>query len=191
MLRNLAFAIGPAAFLVLFAPTSVSAQAQFGSEQEARGMLDRAVGALKEDKAKALEMFNKGEGGFRDRDLYVFCANASDGVLAAHPYLKGEHLQDIVGKKGYPLGEEIMRTATEGRIDQGAIGGPAPVRTSRWRSTAFIPRSWVKTAASATTRNDDARKSLRRMVGEELRAGRTPPVAISRGLPQRPMSSEP
>ena len=52
-------------------------------------MLERAVAALKEDKAKALDMFNKGEGGFKDRDLYVFCANASDGALTAHPYLKG------------------------------------------------------------------------------------------------------
>ena len=54
-------------------------------------------------------MFNKGEGGFKDRDLYVFCANASDGILTAHPYLKGEHLQDIKGKKGFPLGQEIMQ----------------------------------------------------------------------------------
>ena len=46
------------------------------------------------------------------RDLYVFCANASDGILTAHPSLKGEHLQDIKGKKGFPLGQEIMRTAT-------------------------------------------------------------------------------
>jgi hypothetical protein len=30
------------------------------------------------DKAKALDMFNKGEGGFLDRDLYVFCSNVSD-----------------------------------------------------------------------------------------------------------------
>ena len=44
-------------------------------------MLDRAVAAVKEDKAKALDMFNKGEGGFKDRDLYVSCANASDGVV--------------------------------------------------------------------------------------------------------------
>ena len=42
----------------------------------------------------ALDMFNKGEGGFKDRDLY-FCANASDGTLTAHPSLRGEHLQDI------------------------------------------------------------------------------------------------
>jgi Single Cache domain 2 len=101
-------------------------QAQFGAEKEAKAMLERAVAALKENKEKALEMFNKGEGGFKDRDLYVFCANASDGILTAHPYLKGEQLQDIVGKKGFPLGEEIMRTATEGKIKEVAYWWPRP-----------------------------------------------------------------
>ena len=89
-------------------------------------MLERAVAALKENKEKALEMFNKGEGGFKDRDLYVFCANASDGILTAHPYLKGEQLQDIVGKKGFPLGKEIMRTATEGEIKEVTYWWPRP-----------------------------------------------------------------
>ena len=101
-MRKLAFAIGPAAVLVLFLPTSgPAAQAQFGTEAEAKAMLSRAVAAVKENKEKALETFNKGEGGFKDRDLYVFCANASDGTLTAHPHLKGEHLQDIVGKKAF------------------------------------------------------------------------------------------
>ena len=45
---------------------------RFGTEEEAKAMLERAVAAVKEDKAKALDMFNKGEGGFKDRDLYVF-----------------------------------------------------------------------------------------------------------------------
>jgi hypothetical protein len=31
--------------------------------------------AVKADKTKALDVFNKGGGGFNDRDLYVFCAN--------------------------------------------------------------------------------------------------------------------
>ena len=47
-------------------------------------MLEKAVAAVKEDKAKALDMFNNGEGGFKDRDLYVWCANASDGIVTAH-----------------------------------------------------------------------------------------------------------
>jgi hypothetical protein len=126
-MRNLAFAIGPAAVLVLFLRASgPAAQAQFGTEAEARAMLNRAVAAVKENKEKALETFNKGEGGLKDRDLYVFCANASDGTLTAHPHLKGEHLQDIVGKKGYPLGKVIMETATEGKIDQVTYWWPRP-----------------------------------------------------------------
>src|SRR6476660_74800 len=127
MVRHLSIAIGLAATLVLSSSSSFAAEkAKFGSEQEAKAMLEKAVAALKADKAKALAMFNKGEGGFKDRDLYVFCANASDGVLTAHPYLKGEHLQDIVGKKGFPLGQEIMRTATEGEIKQVTYWWPRP-----------------------------------------------------------------
>jgi len=127
MVRHLALAIGQAAMLALFTPASVlTAQAQFGSEKDARAMLDRAVTALKENKEKALEMFNKGDGGFKDRDLYVFCANASDGVITAHPYLKGEQLQDIVGKKGYPVGKEIMQSAAEGKINEVTYFWPRP-----------------------------------------------------------------
>jgi hypothetical protein len=124
--RNLRFTAGKAAILVLSISTYMAAQAQFGTEKEAKALLDRAVAALKENKEKALEMFNKGEGGFKDRDLYVFCANAADGVITAHPYLKGEQLQDIVGKKGFPLGKEIMRTATEGKINELTYWWPRP-----------------------------------------------------------------
>ena len=127
MTRKLAFAIGLSAVVALSLPVSVlSAQAQYGTEQEAKAMLEKAVVALKADKAKALETFNKGEGGFKDRDLYVWCANVSDGVLTAHPYLKGELLQDIVGKKGYPLGKEIMKNAAEGEIKQVSYWWPRP-----------------------------------------------------------------
>jgi hypothetical protein len=50
----------------------------YGTADEAKAMLLKAVAAVKADKAKALDMFNKGEGGFLDRDLYPFCANISD-----------------------------------------------------------------------------------------------------------------
>ncbi len=79
-------------------------------------MLEKAVSAVKEEKAKALDMFNKGEGGFKDRDLYVWCANASDGIFTAHPTLKGKQLRDSKGKHGAPFGETIMQDATEETI---------------------------------------------------------------------------
>ena len=127
MVRHLAFTICLATILALFMPTSIPAdQAQFGTEKEAKAMLQKAIAALKENEKKALEMFNKGDGGFKDRDLYVFCANASDGILTAHPYLKGEQLQDIKGKKGYPLGKEIMENATEGKIKMVSYWWPRP-----------------------------------------------------------------
>jgi hypothetical protein len=85
MLRNLALVVGYAVILVLS-----TAAADFGTPEEAKAMLEKAVAAVKQDKAKALDMFNTGEGGFKDRDLYVYCANASDGILTAHPYLKGK-----------------------------------------------------------------------------------------------------
>ena len=127
MARRFASLIGHAAVVVLFLPVpALSAQAGYGTEAQARAMLNRAVAAMKQNKAKALEMFNKGEGGFKDRDLYVFCASASTGILTAHPYLKGEQLQDIVGKKGFPLGKEIMRNATAGKVKRVTYWWPRP-----------------------------------------------------------------
>jgi len=84
---------------LLFAAVETTQAGQYGTPEEAKAMLEKAVAAMKQDKAKALDMFNKGEGGFKDRDLYVSCANASDGIVTAHPYLKGEQLKDIKGKK--------------------------------------------------------------------------------------------
>src|SRR6188474_2396924 len=111
-MRKLAVVLSQAAIVLLSTATSVlAADPQFGTEAEAKAMLGKAVAAVKENKEKALEMFNKGEAGFKDRDLYVWCANASDGVITAHPSLKGEHLQEIKGKKGYPFGKEIMENA--------------------------------------------------------------------------------
>ena len=89
-------------------------------------MLEKAVAAVKEDKAKALDMFNNGEGGFKDSDLYVWCANAADGILTAHPTKKGKELRDIEGKKGSPFGKEIMQKAAEGTIKEITYWWPRP-----------------------------------------------------------------
>jgi dienelactone hydrolase len=70
------------AAVIAFSPTAFSQQAG-GTADEAKAMLMKAVAAVKADKAKALDMFNKGEGGFLDRDLYVFCANLGDGTFVA------------------------------------------------------------------------------------------------------------
>ena len=110
----------------MFRNVASTQAAQYGTPEEAKAMLDMAIAAVKEDKTKALDLFNKGEGGFKNRDLYVFCANASDGILTAHPALKGELLTDIKDKKGSPFGQEIMGTASEGRISEVTYWWPRP-----------------------------------------------------------------
>lgn len=122
MLRKLM--IGAAMSVALSA--AAFAQGQFGSEAEAKAMLDKAVAAVKADKAKALDMFQKGAGGFKDRDLYPFCANAGDGAMTAHPTLMGKKIQDIVDKTGKKLGEEMQKVATEGKLSEVSYMWPRP-----------------------------------------------------------------
>jgi hypothetical protein len=100
MLRNLVAAC--AVIQMLSATTLViAAAADFGTAEEAKAMLERAVAEVKEDKAKALDLFNTGEDGFKDRDLYVWCANASDGILTAHPYgYKGRTKRPLMTHRG-------------------------------------------------------------------------------------------
>jgi hypothetical protein len=94
-----------ALFVVVAAASASAAPSQYGTAEEAKAMLDRAVAAVKQDKAKALDMFNEGEGGggFKDRDLYVFCASASDGILTAHPTMKAQQLREFSERRATRL----------------------------------------------------------------------------------------
>jgi hypothetical protein len=47
---------------------------------KAKAMLEKAVAAVKADNAKAIPSFLAGTDGFKDRDLYPFCFNISDGI---------------------------------------------------------------------------------------------------------------
>ena len=126
---------------LLFAGVGTTQAGQYGTPEEAKALLEKAVAAVKEDKAKALDMFNKGEDGFKDRDLYVFCANAADGIVTAHPYgNKGKQLREIFGKKGYPLGQEMMQKASEGEIKEVTYWWPRPGSDKPLKKTSFYTK---------------------------------------------------
>ena len=80
MLRKLV--IGALSAMAVLFSTTAFAQ---GTAAEAKAMLDKAVAAVKADKAKAIAMFNAGEGGFKDRDLYPFCFQIADGINVVGP----------------------------------------------------------------------------------------------------------
>jgi signal transduction histidine kinase len=118
------------------------AQGQFGTAAEAKAMLEKAVAAVKADKAKALDQIQKGEGGFKDRDLYAFCANASDGIITAHPSLKGKNIREIKDKNGKALGEEMMKVATEGKVDEVSYMWPRPgADTTPVQKVSFVTKA--------------------------------------------------
>ena len=139
---------------VLLLTVGSTQAAQYGTAEDAKAMLGRAIAAVKQDEANALDRFNKGDGGFKDRDLYVLCANVSDGIITAHPIHKGGQLKD------FPRGQEVMRTATEGKVSEITYWWPRP--GSRLRNTPFTRRSEIRFAASATT-SEHPRGPTRRM----------------------------
>ena len=99
---------------------AIAQQAQFGTAAEAKAMLERAGAAVKADKAQALAMFNKGEGGFKDRDLQPFCFNVSDGKIVATtvPNLLGTDIRTLKDKNGKEFGQEGYQAAVEGKITE-------------------------------------------------------------------------
>jgi signal transduction histidine kinase len=115
-----------ALFVASFSAAAFAHSSEYGTADEAKALLERAVAAVKADEAKALAAFNDKDGGYRDRDLYVFCANASDGTETAHPTHKGQNLTDIKDANGFAFGAEIMKTATEGKISEVTYMWPRP-----------------------------------------------------------------
>jgi signal transduction histidine kinase len=126
MFRKLVIATFGAA-AVMFSTTAFAQ----GTAAEAKAMLDKAVAAVKADKTKALDMINKGEGGFLDRDLYVFCFNLSDGKAVAAGSNNARKLtgQDVRTQKdatGRVYGEQLYAAAKQGQINEVSYSFPKP-----------------------------------------------------------------
>ena len=113
--------------------------AEYGTPQEARAMLTRAVAEVKKDKAAALAKFNKGEAGFKDRDLYTFCSDL-DGMTTAHPTHKGKNMKELRDKQGKAFGEEIMKVAEEGKFKQVSYMWPKPGAAEPSQKMSYVTR---------------------------------------------------
>lgn len=119
---------------------------EFGTADEAKAMLNKAAAAVKADKAAALAQFTKGEGGFKDRDLYPFCGGA-DGIFTAHPSLAGKSLKELKDKTGKALGEEIYATAKEGEIKEVSYMWPRPGQTEPVQKVSYVTKIGDQTCA--------------------------------------------
>ena len=124
----------PAAFLALSSASSAQ-QGPLGTPQEARTMLEKAVAAVKADQAVALAAFNKGEGGFADRDLNPLCFRIGDGTVLASPRTvpAGTDVRTLKDPTGKNFGERLYAAAQkpEGQITEvGPYMFPKPGTTS-------------------------------------------------------------
>ena len=136
MLKSL---VGAACALILAAAAPVALAADFGTAAEARAMLDKAVAAVKADKAGALSQFAKGEGGFKDRDLYPFCGGP-DGNFTAHPSLTGKSMKDLKDKAEQPLGARFYDSAKEGSVAEVAYMWPRPGSTEPVKKVSLVTK---------------------------------------------------
>jgi len=130
--------------IFVVATTSYSAFAgDYGTAQEAKAMLERVVTALKTDESATLAKINKGEDGFKDRDLYPFCA-APDGSLTAHPVyypdLDEGNLKTVKDKTGKAFGAEIFQKSRNGEISEVAYMWPRPGETNPVQKIAFVTK---------------------------------------------------
>lgn len=113
--------------------------ADYGTPAEAKAMLEKVVAGMKKDKAKTLEEINKGEAGFKDRDLYPFCGGP-DGKFTAHPKLVGQSLKDLKDKAGKPVGEEIYKAAQEGKISEVTYMWTRPGEDKAVEKVAYVTK---------------------------------------------------
>lgn len=126
--------------LALFLLISPVWASDYGSAEEAQAMLEKAVAALQADQAAALAMFTSGEGGFKDRDLYVFCGGP-DGNFTAHgskAALVGKSLKDLKDKSGKAIGEEMYANAKEGEFVEVVYMWPRPNEDTPVEKVAYV-----------------------------------------------------
>lgn len=114
-----ALVIAVAVVALLFVPASLAQQAaQSGTPDEAKAMLRRAAAAVRADKDKALFLFNNGDGGFKDRDLYPFCVNVSDGKMLANGFAKqliGQDARALKDSTGKAFGQEVYEAVVKAK----------------------------------------------------------------------------
>jgi len=135
-MRKRFLTFGAAALLI----AAGAAAGEKGTAAEAKALLDKAVAEVEKDgTAKAIARFNDPAGGFRDRDLYVFCMDGSHKITA-HPdtSLRGTDTATLKDANGKAFGAEMVDAAKKGSgtveyMWKNPVSGK-PVNRMSWRA---------------------------------------------------------
>ncbi len=113
---------------------------EFGTIEEAKAMLKRAVVAVQQDKIAAINKFNYNDQQFRDRDLFVFCFNGKNGKYTAHEAMVGHDVRAFRDAKGQPVGQHMYEIAAEGKTVSVDYMSPVPGSAELALKRAYLTR---------------------------------------------------
>ena len=105
------------ALVAALAVTNVAGAQQSGTADDAKALLAKAAAAVKTNEASALAKFNDPNGGFRERDLYVFCFDRKTGTtVAGQPATRGQDVRTLRDSAGKMFGQEMFTNVKDGDI---------------------------------------------------------------------------
>jgi hypothetical protein len=122
--------------------TPPAAAQQLATAAQARALLERAITALRADPAGAIARFNRADGGFRDRDLYVVCFEMGTGIVRAHvdARQRGLDIRSVKQSDGQPFGAQLFNAARPGTIATVDYSYPKPGSTIPAPKQSFVTR---------------------------------------------------
>ena len=98
-------------FCLTFSSSFANEKAKtFGSEKEAKQMLERAIRIVESNPTVAFAMINVGQGGFHVKDLYPFCVD-NKGIMVAHPTLAGTDMSNFSSSDGVNVAQLMLQNA--------------------------------------------------------------------------------
>ncbi len=144
MSRTLKLA-GAALAIMALSALAMAQKAQYGTAADAKAMEQRVIAELKANEPAAIAKFNKADGGFRDRDLYVFCFNTTTGIFTAqiNPALLGTDNRLLKEKDGSPLGQKVydaVQSLKDGQITTVSYNYPRPNTSNPVPKVAYVSR---------------------------------------------------
>lgn len=129
---------------LLAASATLALADEHGTKDEAKTLLDRAIAHVDAvGSEKAFADFNNPNGGFKDRDLYVYCYDM-EGKAVAHggnPGLIGKNLMDLTDSNGVqPVKESIhvVQTSGQGWVD---YKWPNPITKKIEAKSAYVRKA--------------------------------------------------
>jgi Single Cache domain 2 len=119
--------------------SSAAMAQQSGTADQAKALLQKAAIAVKADKTRALAKFDDPNGGYKDRDLYVFCFDRRYGtVLAGPPTVRGKDVRTVKDTTGKAFGQEMFANVKDDDVITVNYLFPKPNSTVPVAKESFI-----------------------------------------------------